>query len=178
MEMLSIVMLLGDVCRLLHSYIACCMSWEWGSTVTTDKHGLSLADRLALHELPGRYGDAVDDRDWAQMDSIFTKDAVFEVRGLVTLRGVAEIKRYMAEEGQHPLAHLMCNIHAREDGDGARLFFRIIAPVPREDKSRDGYCMHFGSYYDWLVKTAQGWRVRHRIFSAKRLTEYEEARSE
>ena len=80
---------------------------------------LSVEDRLLLHELPGRYGDAVDDRNWSAMDGIFCVDAVFEVRGLVTLNGLAEIKRYMDEEGQHPLAHLMCNIHiddSAEDG--------------------------------------------------------------
>jgi hypothetical protein len=35
--------------------------------ITTD-------DRLELHELPGRYGDAIDDRDWAGLDRIFYVD--------------------------------------------------------------------------------------------------------
>ena len=35
------------------------------------------ADRLELHELPGRYGDAIDDRAWDRLDDIFTTDAVF-----------------------------------------------------------------------------------------------------
>ena len=132
---------------------------------------LSVEDRLLLHELPGRYGDAVDDRNWSAMDSIFCVDAVFEVRGLVTLNGLAEIKRYMDEDGQHPLAHLMCNIYIDDSaGDGrVRQYFRIVAPVPRSDKHSNGYPMHFGSYYDELIKTPQGWRVKHRIFSSKRL---------
>lgn len=130
---------------------------------------LTLADRMDLHELVGRYGDAVDDRNWQAMDQIFTEDAEFEVRGLVTMMGLNEIKRYMDEEGQHPLAHLMCNIHTEATEEGARLYFRIVAPVAREDKSQNGYSIHFGSYYDWVVKTAAGWRVKRRIFSAKRL---------
>lgn len=132
---------------------------------------LSVEDRLLLHELPGRYGDAVDDRNWSALDDIFCADAVFEVKGLVTLRGLTEIKRYMDEEGQHPLAHLMCNIYVDDGGeDGVvRQYFRIVAPVPRSDKHSNGYPMHFGSYYDELVKTAGGWRVQQRIFSAKRL---------
>ncbi len=130
---------------------------------------LSVADRLELHELPGRYGDAVDDRDWQALDDIFTDDAIFEVRGLVTMRGLDDIKRYMAEQGQHPLGHLMCNIHAGVDEGGVRLFFRIVAPVSRGGQPGNGYPIHFGSYYDWLVKTSQGWRVSRRLFSAKRL---------
>ncbi|MDE0136306.1 MAG: hypothetical protein OXH86_20635 [Acidimicrobiaceae bacterium] len=27
---------------------------------------MDIADRLELHELPGRYGDIIDDRDWEQ----------------------------------------------------------------------------------------------------------------
>ena len=64
------------------------------------------------------------------MDSIFTEDAVFEVRGLVTPRGCRD-KALYGEEGQHPLAHLMCNIHAREDGDGAAIFSHYCAGAAR-----------------------------------------------
>ncbi len=92
---------------------------------------LTLADRLALHELPGIYGDAIDDRNWDELDRVFSPDAVFEVRGLVTMTGLADIKRYMEEEGQHPLAHLMTNIHIAVDESGVRLFSRVIAPVSR-----------------------------------------------
>ena len=31
----------------------------------TDKpYVLTTADRVEIHELPGRYGDAIDDRNW------------------------------------------------------------------------------------------------------------------
>ena len=130
---------------------------------------LTLADRLALHELPGIYGDAIDDRNWDELDRVFSPDAVFEVRGLVTMAGLADIKRYMEEEGQHPLAHLMTNIHVAVDESGVRLFSRVIAPVSRGGAPGEGYPVHFGSYYDQVVKTASGWRVRHRVFSSKRL---------
>ena len=32
---------------------------------------LTTADRVEIHELPGRYGDAIDDRDWTRLDSGF-----------------------------------------------------------------------------------------------------------
>ncbi|MBK7730843.1 MAG: nuclear transport factor 2 family protein [Gammaproteobacteria bacterium] len=130
---------------------------------------LTVEDRLALHELPGIYGDAVDDRNWAALDQVFTEDAVFEVIGLVTMTGLAEIKRYMDQEGQHPLAHLMTNIHIEVNDTGVRLYSRGIAPISGGSVEGVGYPIHFGSYYDEVVKTPSGWRIRNRVFSAKRL---------
>ncbi|HEU5338151.1 MAG TPA: nuclear transport factor 2 family protein [Sulfuricaulis sp.] len=36
---------------------------------------LSLEDKIELLELPGRYGDAMDDRNWPALEAIFTQDA-------------------------------------------------------------------------------------------------------
>ena len=65
------------------------------------------ADRLELHELPGRYGDAIDDRDWDRLDQIFTADAVFDLTdlGAPRLEGLDAIKHYMAEDADHPRTH-------------------------------------------------------------------------
>ena len=38
---------------------------------------LDGADHLELHELPGRYGDLIDDRDWEGLSRIFVDDATF-----------------------------------------------------------------------------------------------------
>lgn len=130
---------------------------------------LTVEDRLLLHELPGVYGDAIDDRNWDELDRVFTSDAVFEVRGLVTMNGLKDIKRYMEEEGRHPLAHLMVNIHIGQEGNGVRLFSRAIAPVSRGGKPGRGHPIFFGSYYDTVVKTEAGWRIQHRVFSNERL---------
>jgi alkanesulfonate monooxygenase SsuD/methylene tetrahydromethanopterin reductase-like flavin-dependent oxidoreductase (luciferase family) len=75
---------------------------------------ISTDDRLELHELPGRYGDAIDDRDWPALDRIFTTDAVFDMTdlGIDPLVGLAEIKRFMDEDAQHPKTHTMTNIEA------------------------------------------------------------------
>lgn len=55
---------------------------------------MDLADRLELHELPGRYGDAIDDRDWDRLEQIFTDDAVFHLTdlGAPLLEGLDRIK--------------------------------------------------------------------------------------
>jgi 3-phenylpropionate/cinnamic acid dioxygenase small subunit len=124
---------------------------------------MDVADRLALHELPGRYGDAIDDRAWDRLDQIFTEDAVFDLTDLgePRLEGLAEIKRYMAEDAKHPRTHLMTNIYVDESADGVRLFFRIVALLPER-------VVGTASYYDEVVKTAAGWRVRSRVITLRR----------
>jgi hypothetical protein len=130
---------------------------------------LTLADRLELHELPGRYGDAIDDRAWDRLGRVFTPDAVFDLPHLgVTLRGLDEIVRYMEEEAPHPLAHLMMNVYADATDAGARLNVRAMFPV-RDDSGARGRRVVFGSYYDDVVKTADGWRVKSRVFSLERV---------
>jgi 3-phenylpropionate/cinnamic acid dioxygenase small subunit len=124
---------------------------------------MELADRIELHELPGRYGDAIDDRDWPRLARVFTEDAVFDLTDLggPRLEGLAEIQRYMDEEADHPRTHLMANIYADDAPDGATLRFRIVALL--KDRT-----VGTASYYDDVVRTAEGWRVKHRVIELRR----------
>jgi 3-phenylpropionate/cinnamic acid dioxygenase small subunit len=125
---------------------------------------MEIADRIELHELPGRYGDAIDDRDWARLAQVFTEDAVFDLTDLggPRLEGLAEIQRYMAEDADHPRTHLMTNIYADDAPDGgATLRFRIVALL--KDRT-----VGTASYYDDVVRTPEGWRVKHRVIELRR----------
>jgi 3-phenylpropionate/cinnamic acid dioxygenase small subunit len=124
---------------------------------------ITTVDRLELHELPGRYGDAIDDRDWRALDRIFTADAVFDLTdlGVPLLVGLPEIKRFMDEDAQHPKTHMMTNIYVDETDAGAELNFRIVA-------LQRGGLAGTASYYDDVVKTAAGWRVQHRVVTLRR----------
>ena len=128
---------------------------------------ISTDDRLELHELPGRYGDAIDDRDWDGLDRIFTDDAVFDLTdlGIPLLVGLAEIRRFMDEDAQHPKTHTMTNVYVDvddpDDGGGVRLNFRIVA-------LQRGGLAGTASYYDQVVKTDDGWRVQHRVVTLRR----------
>jgi len=124
---------------------------------------MDAADRLALHELPGRYGDAIDDRAWDRLDEVFTSDAVFDLSDLGAPRceGLAAIKRFMDEEAQHPRTHLMTNIYVDETDGGVQLRFRIVALL-------GGGKVGTASYYDDVIKTPAGWRVQHRVVTLRR----------
>ena len=121
------------------------------------------ADRLELHELPGRYGDAIDDRAWERLDDIFTSDAVFDLTDLGAPRcdGLAAIKRFMDQEAQHPRTHLMTNVYVDETPTGAQMRFRIVALLG-EGK------VGTASYYDDVIKTSAGWRVTNRVITRRR----------
>lgn len=124
---------------------------------------MNPADRLELHELPGRYGDAIDDRAWDRLDDIFTTDAVFDLTDLGAPRceGLAAIKQFMDQEAQHPRTHLMTNIYVDETPTGVQLRFRIIALLS-EGK------VGTASYYDDVIKTPGGWRVSYRVVTMRR----------
>ena len=132
---------------------------------------LTLADKLELHELAGRYGDAIDDRAWDRLDHIFTEDAVFEVRGLdIVMNGLAEIKAFMDQAGdRHPQAHLMSNVYCFERGGEVQLRCRGLFPEANTLADDKSSVVYHGSYYDKVVKTAAGWRIRHRIYVRGRL---------
>ena len=124
---------------------------------------MELADRLELHELPGRYGDAIDDRDWEALAGIFTDDAVFDLTdlGVPLLNGLADIKRFMRDDANHPRMHLMTNIYADDSPTGARLHFRILTRYAEGP-------MVTASYHDDVVRTDAGWRVRRRVVTRRR----------
>lgn len=131
--------------------------------MATTNQSITVADRLELHELPGRYGDAIDDRHWDGLDRIFTADAVFDLTdlGVPLLEGLAAIKRFMDEDAKHPKTHTMTNIYVDECEAGVKLNFRIVALQP---KGLAGTA----SYYDDVVKTDAGWRVVHRVVTLRR----------
>ena len=124
---------------------------------------MDLADRVELHELPGRYGDAIDDRDWERLGRIFTDDATFDLTDLggPKLVGLAEIKRFMDEDAEHPQTHLMTNIYADDTSDGVKMHFRIVALLPTDKR------VGTASYHDEVVKTADGWRVQDRVITLR-----------
>ncbi|MEU1013552.1 nuclear transport factor 2 family protein [Streptomyces sp. NPDC005890] len=72
---------------------------------------------------------------------------------------------YIAAAHRHgsdgPLAHHVTNVIVREDGDGARAWSKGMA------LNQDGSVASV-TYEDQLVRTRQGWRIRHRKISARR----------
>jgi hypothetical protein len=118
---------------------------------------VDLTDRLILHELPGRYGDLIDDRDWEGLSQIFLDDATFEIPDQV-LDGLAQIRDFMTRS-RHPRTHLMTNVYVEETSEGTILRSRLVGLRP------DGTIIS-GRYRDVVVKGPDGWRVASRVYTA------------
>jgi hypothetical protein len=131
--------------------------------MTDTTYLLTTADRVEIHELPGRYGDAIDDRNWPGLDAVFTQDAVFDLTGVGSriCDGLDDIKAFMESEAAHPRTHMMTNVYADSDEDGVTLRFRIVALIGKGRTST-------ASYYDKIIKTNDGWRTQHRFVSTRR----------
>jgi hypothetical protein len=123
---------------------------------------MDLGDRLELHELPGRYGDLIDNRDWEGLSRIFVEEATFEIPGEV-LEGLEGIREFM-RGARHPRTHLMTNVYVDETPEGVILRSRLVG------MRRDGRIMS-GRYRDLVEKRQDGWRVVTRVYTA---TPYEE----
>ena len=118
---------------------------------------IDVADRLELHELPGRYGDAIDDRNWDRLREVFTEDAVFDLTGvgMRRLEGIEDIVQFMNVDAQHPKTHMMTNIYVNTQDDTVTMNFRLVALLGKG-------LVGTASYYDHVIKTEDGWRVKHR----------------
>ena len=118
---------------------------------------IDVPDPLELHELPGRYGDAIDDRNWDRLREVFTEDAVFDLTGvgMRRLEGIEDIVQFMNVDAQHPKTHMMTNIYVNTQDDTVTMNFRLVALLGKG-------LVGTASYYDHVIKTEDGWRVKHR----------------
>ena len=117
---------------------------------------MDLDDRLELHELPARYGDLIDDRDWDGLSQVFVDEATFEIPDEV-LDGLEAIREFM-RGAKHPRTHLMTNVAVDETDEGVILRSRLIG------MRRDGRFIS-GRYRDVVVKTDDGWRIVTRVYT-------------
>ena len=129
---------------------------------------IDVGDRLALHELAARYGNAIDNRDWPRLATVFTADARYELSGFgrmdCVLVGSEAICEFMAASTAHPIAHHVTNIEvdATDASDAViRMFSKIVGTLP-------GGKAGSADYRDVVARTADGWRIASRVVSNRR----------
>ena len=114
---------------------------------------------------------SADAGGYDRFDLVFTPDLVVDTSdlGLAPLRpedpSQAPLDMYIAAAHRRgagdTLALHVSNVMARADGDGARAWSKGLAV------KKDGSVAAF-TYEDRLVRTAAGWRIRHRTVSVRR----------
>ena len=125
---------------------------------------LNTDDRLALHELANRYGNAVDARDWEALAAVFAPDARFVIGAdepsPVVHVGIDAIIAMMLV-GRHPVTHHVTNVVVDGSEDPVRLFFKVLGTGPR---GRVGSA----DYHDTVVRSPDGWRIREHLVTFRR----------
>jgi hypothetical protein len=118
---------------------------------------ISTAARLAIHELIALYGHLIDQRQFSQLDQIFTDDAVFDLSAYDgnSYHGLRAIQAMMLASREHPLAHHATNVVVQAQADSVTVISKGIGV---------GAGGRVGSvtYRDRLSLTPQGWRIQQR----------------
>jgi 3-phenylpropionate/cinnamic acid dioxygenase small subunit len=120
---------------------------------------VELADLIAIHQLYGLYGHAMDDRDWERFTELFTEDVVFDATalGVPLMVGIEAIIGSTRSSPQTPLAHHVTNVLVESiEGDTARVRAKALGIY---SKGR----AFSATYDDVLVRTETGWRIANRV---------------
>lgn len=124
-------------------------------TATSDLHGLSAEDVLAIQAVIVKYGFLIDDREFDRLGEVFTEDMVVDYRpgGEGPFAGLAEITQAMKTLA-HPVQHMMVS-HLIDSVSGDEVVTRTKALIPLQVGGIADI-----SYRDVLVRTPAGWRIK------------------
>ena len=131
---------------------------------TTDITAAQLADRQAIVDLTHRYCWALDQRDWALLDTVFAADATADLRSASILVGRDAIRHRIstAIEALDGTQHTVTNHQVVVDGDTATARTYLHSQHVRRDVDGSPLFVIAGRYEDDLVRTADGWRITFR----------------
>ena len=123
---------------------------------------LEVRDILAINNMINSYGHIIDERQWSRMEELFTSDTVFDMTsfGPEMIYGLEALRTCFRELDGHPLAHHATNILIEPGEDGVRVISKGVSLRHGE--------MGSTVYRDLLRKTADGWRIAHRVATKRR----------
>jgi hypothetical protein len=125
-----------------------------------------ISDRLEIQKLLIDYSEAIDRRQFDELDAIFIPDAYIDYRDTGGIEGVyPQVKAWLAEvlpQYFEVTAHMLGLPSLRIAGDTATgRTFCFNPMVLRGDKPA---VMQVGVWYtDEYVRTAEGWRMSRRV---------------
>lgn len=127
---------------------------------------LTVEDRLAITDVINSHGHLADSGDFERLHTLFTDEVTYDVSTLGggVLVGPAAIREAALSLGDgNPVAHHVTNIVVTDAGDGtARAISKGIGVMT------DG-SIGSATYEDTLERTADGWRITHRIVRPRRV---------
>ncbi len=131
--------------------------------------GLSLqqlSDRIEIQDLLVRYTKAIDEKDFALLDTCFTPDAEVDYVSSGGIAGSYAEARAWLEKALAPFpmtVHYIANSEVELDGDRARARTAVLNPMGFANPDGSQHLFTVGAYYvDELVRTEEGWRIAKR----------------
>ncbi len=124
-----------------------------------------MSDRLEIQDLITRYAYAIDEQDWNALDRVFTPDAVIDYTELGGAKGsLSDTKAYLAQAMPTfpAFQHLSTTTRITIDGDSARTKTILFNPMVMNHEGEERVFFIGLWYNDELVRTADGWRIKHR----------------
>ena len=124
-----------------------------------------LEDRLAIRELVERWSDGTNNHDWQALEALFTEDVVWDVGAPLsfTVQGGQQIVALLREK-MGPTEYVVQTPHAiivKVQGSTAT----ARSTIHEVCRFADGAGLEMtGTYFDDVVKGAQGWRFKRRTY--------------
>ena len=127
----------------------------------------TLLDERAIRNVALRYCRALDTKDWPLLDDVFLPDATAELGVPTTLEGIEAIRARIRGALEHldDSQHLVGNHEIDVDGDTATHRCYLQAQHVRAAAVGGPNYIVAGRYEDRLVRTPEGWRIRHRTLT-------------
>jgi len=126
-----------------------------------------ISDRIRIHDLLVRYTVAIDQKDWALLDTCFTPDAHLDYTSAGGIAGDYPKVRAWLEKALAPFpvtVHALANSVVEIEGEEATVRTYVHNPMIFNNPDGSVHVFTVGAHYnDKLVWTKDGWRIRERI---------------
>ena len=121
--------------------------------------GTNPQDWVDVADVLARYGQALDDKDWAMLSSCFVPDATFDYAGSGKYDSYADFEELArATMGRYSSTqHLVGSMRITIDGDIGQA--RCYAQAAHVTDGNGDMRITGTSYYDDLRRTPDGWRI-------------------
>ncbi len=124
-----------------------------------------ISDRFEIQQLMIDYSNAIDQKQFDDLDRVFTPDAYIDYRVTGGIDGrFPEVKAWLKEVLPNFPAyyHMLGNFDVRIDGDNASS--RTICFNPMVFNAEEKQILFVGIWYvDEFIRTAEGWRMSKRV---------------
>jgi len=124
-----------------------------------------MSDRLEIQDILTEYCHAIDNKDWAALDDIFTPDAHIDYSAMGGAVGSLDKIKVWLDKAMKPFPtcqHIAANPQIRLSGDTATTKSILFNPMVMEKDGAPHVFFCGGWYCDEWARTDKGWRIKTR----------------